>query len=53
MTKEEKIGYCMRCRKKVQMKDISVEDGKVKGTLMYRGKCPECNSTVCLFGKKK
>jgi len=43
--------YCVKCKKKVQMKDGSETKTK-KGTRMMKGKCPECGTTVCrILGK--
>jgi len=42
-------GYCMKCRKKVDMKSPKVvTKGKRK---MTRGVCPKCGTTVVRFGK--
>ena len=42
-------GYCVKCKKKVEMKDVKV--GKTKrGTKMAKGKCPHCGTTVCRIG---
>jgi hypothetical protein len=43
-------GYCVKCKKKVEMKD-PIETKTSKGTPMRKGKCPECNTTVCRIGK--
>jgi hypothetical protein len=45
-------GYCVKCRKKVEMKDI-IETKTKKGTPMIKGKCPVCDTTVCRIGGKK
>lgn len=43
--------YCVKCKKKVQMQDGNETKTK-KGTRMMKGKCPECNTTVCrILGK--
>lgn len=45
-------GYCVRCKGKVEMKDAKETTTK-KGTLMAKGKCPKCGTTVCrMIGKK-
>lgn len=50
---EEKItGYCVRCKKKVEMKDIKVTKTK-KGIEMRKGLCPNCNTVVCRIGRIK
>ena len=41
----------MKCKKKVEMKS-PVATKTSKGTLMYKGKCPVCNTTVCRIGGK-
>jgi hypothetical protein len=38
--------YCVKCKKKVEMKD-GKETKTKKGTKMMKGKCPVCNTTVC------
>ncbi len=42
-------GYCVKCKKKVEMKD-PVESTTKKGTKIAKGKCPNCNTTVCRMG---
>jgi endogenous inhibitor of DNA gyrase (YacG/DUF329 family) len=42
-------GYCVRCKKKVEMKD-EIETKTKRGTKMVKGKCPECSTTVCRIG---
>jgi len=45
------IGYCMKCKKKVEMLDEKINVTK-KGLRMAKGKCPECGTTVCaMLGK--
>jgi len=44
--------YCVKCKKKVQMKD-GKETKTSKGTPMMKGKCPDCGTTVCRIGAKK
>ena len=45
-------GYCVKCKKKVEMKDAKVTKTK-RGTNMAKGKCPNCGITVCcMLGKK-
>jgi len=41
--------YCVKCRKKVQMKDGKVGATK-RGVKMTKGKCPSCGTTVCRIG---
>lgn len=42
-------GYCVKCKKKQEMKDTS--EGKTKkGVLMVRGSCPVCNTKMCKIG---
>jgi len=45
-------GYCLKCKKKVEMKD-AVKTKTKRNTIMYKGKCPECDTTVCRFGEVK
>jgi len=45
-------GYCVKCKKKVEMEDIIVTKTK-KGVEMRKGKCPFCGITVCRIGKIK
>lgn len=44
-------GRCMKCKKQVTMKDPK-ETKTARGTLMFKGKCPECGTTVCRIGSK-
>ncbi len=41
--------YCVKCKKKVTMKD-GKETKTSRGTKMMKGKCPHCNITVCRIG---
>jgi len=41
--------YCVKCKKKVEMKD-GVATKTKKGTKMMKGKCPHCGITVCRIG---
>jgi len=43
--------YCVRCKQKVEMKDPKETKTK-RGTLMYKGKCAKCGTTVCRIGSK-
>jgi hypothetical protein len=43
-------GYCMRCKKKVEMQDVVSKKTK-KGSMFNRGKCPKCGTTVCCASK--
>ena len=43
--------YCVKCKKKVQMKD-GKETTTSRGTKMLKGKCPDCATTVCRIGGK-
>lgn len=52
MIEEKIIGYCVRCKKKVEMKDIKVTKTK-KGIEMRKGLCPNCNTVVCRIGRIK
>ena len=41
-------GYCVKCKKKVEIKDAAKTKTK-KGKDMMKGKCPDCGTTVCTF----
>jgi hypothetical protein len=43
-------GFCMHCKKKVEMKDVKSSKTK-RGTTMNKGKCPKCGTTVCCISK--
>ena len=43
-------GYCMKCKKKVEMKN-AVSSKTKRGTTMNKGKCPKCGTTVCAVSK--
>ena len=43
--------YCVKCKKKVEMKD-GKETKTKRGTMMMKGKCPVCATTVCRIGGK-
>lgn len=47
-------GYCVKCRKKQQVKDGAVKETE-KGRRMAQGICPECGTKVTRFlpSKKK
>lgn len=42
-------GYCVKCKKKVEMKDPKESKTK-KGTKIAKGKCGTCGTTVCRMG---
>jgi len=42
-------GYCVKCKKKVEMKDPKESKTK-KGTKIAKGKCSTCGTTVCRMG---
>jgi len=44
-------GYCVRCKRKVEMKDTFQTKTK-KGVIMFKGKCPVCGTKVCRIGSK-
>ena len=44
-------GRCMKCKKQVEMKDPQ-ETATSRGVKMFKGKCPECGTTVCRIGGK-
>jgi len=41
-------GYCVKCKKKTEIKDAEKTKTK-KGKDMMKGKCPNCGTTVCTF----
>jgi hypothetical protein len=44
-------GYCVKCKKKVTMKDEKMTVNK-RGLNVMKGKCPKCDTTVCrILGK--
>lgn len=45
-------GYCVKCRKKQQIKGGEVEK-TAKGRPMARGTCPECGTKVTRFLSSK
>ncbi len=45
-------GYCVKCKKTVEMNDPQETTTK-RGTTMFKGKCPDCGTTVCRIGGKK
>jgi hypothetical protein len=45
-------GYCVKCRKKQQIKDGKVETS-AKGRPMAKGVCPECGTKVTRFLSSK
>jgi len=46
-----KIGWCCKCKKKVEIKEgLKV---KAKRGFMLKGKCPFCNIAVCRILKKE
>ena len=44
-------GRCMKCKKQVEMKDPK-ETATSRGVKMFKGKCPECGTTVCRIAGK-
>ena len=42
-------GYCVKCKKKVEIKDPTESTTK-RGTKIAKGKCPNCDTTVCRMG---
>lgn len=45
-------GYCVKCRKKVSIKQGKVEK-TAKGRPMAKGTCPNCGTTVTRFLSEK
>jgi len=47
-------GYCMKCKKTVNILDATVviTESKRGKTRMAKGQCPKCSTTVCkILGK--
>lgn len=42
-------GYCMKCKGKREMKDAAETVAK-NGRPMFKGKCPDCGTTICKIG---
>ena len=42
-------GYCVKCRKKQQMKNTIASTTK-RGVKMLKGLCVICNTKMCKFG---
>ncbi len=42
-------GYCVKCKKMVEMKNPKVSK-TAKGTSIAKGKCAKCETTVCRMG---
>jgi len=45
-------GYCVKCKKKVEIKNPKESTTK-RGTKIAKGKCPVCGITVCRMGGLK
>lgn len=45
-------GYCVKCRKKQQIKAGAVEE-TAKGRKMVKGTCPQCGTKVTRFLSSK
>ncbi|MHA1225347.1 MAG: DUF5679 domain-containing protein [Candidatus Hodarchaeales archaeon] len=39
----------MKCRRKVEIKN-AIETKTKRGTRMYKGRCPNCETIVCRIG---
>ncbi|HOG46222.1 MAG TPA: DUF5679 domain-containing protein [Anaerolineae bacterium] len=48
----EFVGYCVKCRKQMQIKQGKVEK-TAKGRPMAKGQCPTCGTTVTRFLSEK
>lgn len=49
----EKIeAYCMKCKGHKTMVDPKKSKTK-NGRTMYKGKCPDCGTTICRFVSEK
>ena len=46
------MGYCVKCKKKVTMKNAKVVTNE-KGRRMAKGVCPNCGTKVNLFLPKE
>lgn len=45
-------GYCVKCKEKKEIKE-PVEGKTKNGKPIYKGKCPDCGTTVCRIGAIK
>lgn len=45
-------GYCVKCKKSVEMKDAKKTKMK-NGRPMMKGTCPKCGTGVCRIGDGK
>lgn len=43
-------GYCVKCKKKVDIQSAKKTTTK-NGRTMMKGTCPKCSTTVCAFVK--
>ena len=46
-------GYCVKCHKKVEIKDGQKVPCGNNGRFMFKGVCPDCGTVVCRFLKKE
>ena len=44
--------YCVKCKKKGQLMKDPVINMTAKGGYMAKGKCPECDCTMCAMMSK-
>ena len=44
--------WCMKCRKKVEMKN-SIESKTKKGVALFKGQCPNCGTNIARIGGQK
>jgi len=42
-------GYCVKCKRKVEIQNPTETKTK-RGVRMFKGKCPNCGTTVCRIG---
>lgn len=49
---EKIVAHCMKCKEKKTMVD-PVKTKTKNGRTMYKGKCPDCGTTMCLFVSDK
>lgn len=49
---EDVIGYCVKCREKVELDDVEESEMK-SGKKGFRGKCPICGTAVFVITRAK
>ena len=46
------VAYCVKCKKKGQEMKSPVINKTSKGGFMAKGKCPDCDTTMCAMMSK-